>query len=381
MLTEETVYCQPSWVMQNDAVRMALTKTAGHMAPVEFGVGTGTPVQPFHISPWQCEETDYLNGKSEKCLRGDFFCLPFGSADPEDGTPKHGKTPSAKWTLGGHKSEGGLETLSIEMEDAIHGARATREFSLRDGETIVYDRTTIAGLDGAYTMGHHAVLRVPMQEQALLVSTSKQAFGLTFPAPFADPGNGEYQSLATNAEFSDLSKVPSFFRDVPDQDCSRYPARKGFSDLVQIGVEAEKGKPAWSAAVNSEEGYVWFSLRDAALLPSTILWIENAGRHKAPWNGRNSSLGIEDVCAYFDTGSASSRKENPFSKRGIATVHAFKKDRTESISYLQGGLRTPAGFTHVRTVRFEDGRVTLADAAGKEVSCAVRTGFVFGEKL
>ncbi len=267
------------------------------------------------------------------------------------------------------------------MENALHEARVTREFSLRDGESIVYDRTTIAGLDGSYTMGHHAVLRVPAKDPALLVSTSKQVFGMTFPAPFGDPGEAEYQSLGIAAEFSDLSAVPSFFKGVLDQDCSRYPARKGFSDLIQIGVEVEKGKPAWSAAVNSEEGYVWFSLRDAAMLPSTILWIENAGRHKAPWSGRNSSLGIEDVCAYFDTGSASSRKENPFSKRGIPTVHAFEKDRTESIYYLQGALRTPAGFTHVRTGRCEDGCVTLADAAGKEVSCAARTGFVFGEKL
>ena len=381
MLSEEKVFCQPAWVLESDAVRLAVTQLAGHMAPVEFGLGTGAPVQPFHISRWQCEETEYLNGRSEKCLRGDFFCLPFGKADPEDGTPSHGRTPSGKWSFGGHRVEGGVETLRIEMEKALHEARVVREYSLRAGEGVVYDRTTISGLDGAYTMGHHAVLRVPAKEQALLVSTSKQAFGMTFPAPFGDPGEAEYQSLAIAAEFSNLSAVPSLFKGVPDQDCSRYPARKGFSDLIQIGVEAEAGKPAWSAAVNSEEGYVWFSLRDPGLLPSTILWIENAGRHRAPWNGRNSSLGIEDVCAYFDTGSASSRKENPFSKRGIATVHAFKKERPDTISYLQGAVRTPAGFTHVRSVRFEDGRVTLADAAGKEVSCAARTGFVFGEKL
>jgi hypothetical protein len=381
MLTEETLFCQPSWVMQSNAVRMAVTQVAGHMAPVHFGLDAAAAVQPFHISPWQCEETDYLNGRSEKCLRGDFFCLPFGKADPEDGTPGHGRTPSAPWTLGGHRSDGGVQSLSIHMENALHEARVSREYFLRDGENIVYDRTTVAGLDGSYTMGHHAVLRVPAREPALLVSTSRQVFGMTFPAPFGDPGEAEYQSLAVAAEFSDLSAVPSFFKGVPDQDCSRYPARKGFSDLVQIAVEAEKGRPAWSAAVNSEEGYLWFSLRDPALLPSTILWIENAGRHKAPWNGRNSSLGIEDVCAYFDTGSTSSRKENPFSKRGIQTVHAFKKDRPESVSYLQGGLRTPEGFTHVRSVRCEDGRITLADGAGKEVSCAARTGFVFGEKL
>jgi len=122
MLTEETVYCQPSWVMQNDAVRMALTKTAGHMAPVEFGVGTGTPVQPFHISPWQCEETDYLNGKSEKCLRGDFFCLPFGGNEtPFRGEkhPPHGETANYRWRLEKITKTAREATLSLSMTAKI----------------------------------------------------------------------------------------------------------------------------------------------------------------------------------------------------------------------------------------------------------------------
>lgn len=381
MLTEETLFCQPSWVMQSNSVRMAVTHVGGHLAPVNFDLTQSPPVQPFHISPWQCEEHSFLDGRSEAVLRGDLFCLPFGKADAGDGTPSHGRTASALWSLGGHHSAGGVQELSIHMENALHSASVKREFYLRDGENIVYDRTTISGLTGAYTMGHHAVLRVPAEEGGLLVSTSKQKFGMTFPTPFGDPAEGEYQSLAIHAEFADLSSVPSFFRDFPNADCSRYPARRGFSDLLQIAVDVEKGKPAWSAAVNSTEGYLWFSLRDPGLLPSTVLWVENGGRYRPPWNGRNSSLGIEDVCAYFDTGSESSGAANPFSERGIETVHTFKNDVPVSVAYLHGVVRTPTGFTHVRSVRCEDNRVTLADASGKEVSCAVRTGFVFGEKL
>jgi hypothetical protein len=274
-----------------------------------------------------------------------------------------------------------VQELSIHIENALHSAGVTREFFLRDGESIIYDRTTITGLVGAYTLGHHAVLRVPVQESGLLVSTSKQAFGMTFPRPFGDPGNAEYQSLAICADFADLNSVPSIFKGFPNADCSRYPARRGFTDLLQIGVEVEKGKPAWSAAVNSEEGYLWFSLRDPDLLPSTILWIENGGRHRPPWSGRNCSLGVEDVCSYFDAGSNVSGAANAFSERGIKTVHQFKEDLPVSIPYLQGAVRTPPGFTHVRFVSCEESGATFADAFGREVSCPVRAGFVFGERL
>lgn len=156
------------------------------------------------------------------------------------------------------------------MENALHAARVTREFFLRDGEYVIYDRTTIAGLSGAYTLGHHVTLRLPSKHSGLLLSTCKQAFGMTYPGYFSDPTKAEYQSLAVGAEFADLNSVPSIFKHAPDADCSRFPARRGFADALQIGIEAEEGQPAWSAAVNSVEGYLWFSLRDPNLLPSTL---------------------------------------------------------------------------------------------------------------
>jgi hypothetical protein len=381
MLTEETVFCEPTWVLQSDLVRMAVTQVGAHMAPVYFNLPENPRAQPFYVSPWQCEDHASLDGRSEGPLRGDFFCLPFGKADAEDGTPAHGKTSSSRWSLGGHRSHAGVQEFSIHMVDALHSAQVKREFFLRDGETVIYDRTTVTNLAGAYTMGHHAVLRVPGRESGLLVSASKVGFGMTYQGSFADPANGEYQSLAIGAELADLSSVPSIFKGFPNVDCSRYPARRGFTDLLQIGIETEKGQPVWSAAVNCEEGYLWFSLRDPALLPSTILWIENGGRHRPPWNGRNCCLGIEDVCSFFDTGSARSSAANAFSKRGFETVHQFQNDRPEVISYIQGVASTASDFSHVHTIRCEENRVTFADAAGREASAKLQTGFVFGEPL
>jgi hypothetical protein len=381
MLAEETILSEPSWEMQSDSVRIAVTHLGAHMAPVHFSLPQKLPLQPYYISPWQCEEHSYLDGSSEGILRGDFFCLPFGKADSADGTPSHGRTSSARWSLRGHRSHAGVQEIGIQMENALHNACVTREFYLRDGETVIYDRTTISGLDGYYTMGHHATLRTPSQESGLLVSTSRIGFGMTFPGHFGNPANAEYQSLAMGAEFTTLNSVPSIFREFPNADCSRFPARRGFTDLLQVAVEADTGQPAWSAAVNSEEGYLWFSLRDPALLPSTILWIENGGRHRPPWSGRNCSLGIEDVCSYFDSGSASSAAANAFSQRGFKTIQQFVPEQPLSIPYIQGVVSTPPGFSHVRTVRCGSYGATFADAAGREVTSHLCADFVFGEKL
>jgi len=106
-------------------------------------------------------------------------------------------------------------------------------------------------------------------------------------------------------------------------------------------VAADAGQPAWSAAVNTEENYLWFSLRDPGLLPSTILWFENAGRHRPPWSGRNVSIGMEDVCSFFDLGSEVSGEANAFTKRGIKTVHDFGNGLPLSIPYVQGVIQTP----------------------------------------
>ena len=380
MYSEQISFCQPAWVLESEDVRMELTQRGGHMAPVSFYRRDPHPVQPYHVSPWQCEEHGIPEG-SEAVLRGDFFCLPFGHAEPSLDVSSHGRTAGSLWSLVGTKSDEGIHTLRIEMANVLRTCNVTRQFFLRDGENVIYDRTRVIGLDGAFTLGHHAVLRLPQEDSSLLVSTGRQVFGMTSPKPFARPTQGERQSLAVGASFEDLSRVPSIVREALDVDCSAYPARRGFTDLLQVAVEAGKGQPAWTAAVNTQEGYLWFALRDSALLPSTIFWIENCGRYSAPWNGRNVSLGLEDVCSFFDLGSEVSGLPNVFSDHGVKTVQHFDNDRPFVLPYVQGVLRVPAGFGHVRSVGCESERVTFADAAGKEVATALHVNFLFGGRF
>lgn len=381
MLREETIFCQPSWVMESATVRMAVTCLGAHMAPVQFCRRGRDFVDPYYVTPWQCEENAVLGGQSEKVLRGDFFCLPFGYAEPKLKRPSHGRTAGGAWSLDGSQSKDGVHELRISMKDALVATNVTRRYYLRDGEDVIYDRTTITGLSGAYTVGHHAVLRVPSSQTHLLVSTSRQIFGMTYPKPFDDLDVASLQSLAIGAEFEDLRRVPLASNHDVMVDLSIHPSSRASANLLQVAVKAEKGQPAWTAAVNTEEGYLWFSLRDAAVLPSTLVWVENRARRLPPWNGRSCLLGLEDVCSFFNIGSEISRKENAFSARGIKTVREFSADQPSNISYIQGAARTPDGFGRVCAAECDHNSSTFTDVSGKTVRVSLDSGFVFGKEL
>jgi len=74
----ETAASQPCWVIENGTVRLAITKTGAQMAPVTFGLDSDRTIEPYYISPWQGEGLK-LDPPVLVPLRGDFFCLPFGS--------------------------------------------------------------------------------------------------------------------------------------------------------------------------------------------------------------------------------------------------------------------------------------------------------------
>jgi hypothetical protein len=354
------------------------------MAPVFFYAQDAKPVQPFHVSPWQCEAHDIQQGCSEFVLRGDFFCLPFGKGPAVDEAEKHnphGDTSGGLWSLAGWSEDSRQHRLSLALELSTRPGRVTRDFYLLDGHNVVYDRTVIYGFAGKTTLGHHAVLAVPDDEKCLLISVYPFDLGLTYPRPFADPSDGDYQSLAINARFESLEKIPSIFRDREDADCSAFPARRGFTDLLQIGVRPSGNEFAWTTAVNISDSYLWFALRDPLVLPSTIFWIENCGRHSAPWNGRNNSLGLEDVCSFFDRGIKASSEANAFSDRGIPTSHTLSDATPFTVNYIQGVVQTPAGFGRVKDVQRVSEGLKFEDEKGVTLLAEVQTSFLWGEEI
>jgi hypothetical protein len=265
------------------------------------------------------------------------------------------------------------------LETKVRPGIVRRAFTLVDGHNAVYCRTTLEGYKGRMPFSHHAILGTAGPEGTLLVSTSNFLIGRTYPVPSANPAAGEYQFLAPDAAFRSLSRVPSIFRNRPPCDCSSFPVRRGFGDLLQQFEQPGRARaiPSWVTAVNIEKGWMWFAFKDPGLMPGRLFWIENHGRHSPPWNGRNSCLGIEDGCMYFDRGIAASARPNPINRSGIPTSLLFPAHRNVEIRYIQGAVRVPRGFDRVKQVRFIQGAAVFQSESGGEVTVPVSHGFLF----
>jgi hypothetical protein len=378
VLTTERIDSQPSWIVRTDNVELAVTELGGHMAPVTFALDRA-PVQPYYVSPWQNEGVTDIPGCMVP-LRGDFFCLPFGAnAQPYRGEnhPAHGETSGSPWTLVGANQDDDSTSLHIRLDTKVRPGTVHRQFTLIKGHDAVYCRTLVEGFAGRSPFAHHANLRVPQTERALRISTSRFDIGRTYPIALANPAAGEYQWLARDAAFKSLSKVPSIFRDEAPGDCSAFPTRKGFCDLLQQ-FEKPPRKPtlSWVTAVNTEENWLWFAIKNPVQMPGRLFWIENHGRHGHPWNGRNSCLGIEDGCMYFDRGIAESSQPNPISRQGIPTHINFQAKQPYEVRYIQGAIPVPARFDQVAIVDFTPEGLVFHSAKGQKVTAPLDYGFL-----
>lgn len=381
-----TIHKQPSFVVSTKQVELAVTEIGGHMAPVTFFRDSDKPVRPYYVSPWQDENPSAMPAPVLVPLRGDFFCMPFGgNSDKVVGEkhPPHGEIVGSKWKYVGTKKSDDVTTLTMSIDTQVRRGRVTKELSLIDAQNVIYLRHTIEGFAGRVPLGHHATLAMPDKEESVRLASSPFRFGMTCPGLFSDPKKGEYQSLLPGAKWTTLTKVPVVWKGEPDADLTRLPARQGYADLIQILNEPweRSNGPAWMTATFAEDGYLWFSLKDPAVLSSTVFWIENRGRHGHPWNGRNICLGLEDVTAHFADGLAASTRENILTKSGIATAIELTASQPTTINYIQGAVKIPDGFEMVKTLEFAPGQVTFISTTGKRVAASVRHEFLKTGKL
>lgn len=382
----EKVHSQPAWILQSKSVRLAITHAGAHMAPVEFYRDGGKPILPYYVSPWQDEGLD-LAPPVLTSLRGDFFCLPFGgNGGPYKGMKflPHGEPAGSKWTFVDARKKGKVSSLALSLKTGVPAGRVSKRIYLVDGQNVVYSQERLDGYSLRTSIGHHSILAVPEKEGGLKVTTSEFQFGMTSPFVFSDPKNREYQSFEVGKRFSSLSQVPLAWKGSKPTDASAFPARKGFADLLAVfskrPSELSQGL-AWTTATNDDAGYLWFSLRNPSVLPTTVFWIENHGRHGSPWNGRNSCLGLEDVCSYLNEGMPISAQKNDLNAQGIPTSLQLDPKRPTFVNYVAGVAKIPKGFVKVRTVSFGDGRVTFVSVTGKRVSVPVDWKFVKSGRL
>jgi len=367
--TTSTIHGEPAWRIESDCVRAWLTPRGGQLAPVEFDIGADAPASPYSLAPWQPADCAEGTPALLAVLRGDFFCLPFGESKA---TPHpHGATANLEWSLDTHRDG----FLAASIHDLDLGATVRKEIILRPGETALYQRHIISGLEGDYSYGHHPILHIPDGLEPCAVRTSAIRFGQVLPVPFEKPELGGYQALKPGARFDALDRVSAL--DGSTASLAEYPARAGFEDLVLF---AQQPSPlAWTAV--HFPGYVWVALKNTDQFPATLFWMSNGGRHMAPWNGRHRRrIGIEDVCSYFHLGLEESRRDL-LAGSEIPTTRRFSADAPTDLRHIQFVQRLPEGFGALAAIEPEPSqtgapRLRLRSETGNELTCAIDHTFL-----
>lgn len=364
---------QASWVFGTKNVKAAVTRLGGHLAPVRFRLGNRW-ISPFSVAPWAEEKLAPQTPALLRALRGDFFCMPFGGNETLHGRehfPPHGETANANWKL----EPSSTDLLHLSMKTSVRAGKVDKFIKLEKDQTALYSQHVISGMKGPMCFGHHPILLLPKAGSGR-VSTSPIQFGQVCPRPFEKAEEGGYFALKTGAKFKSISRVPRV--DGQWADLSVYPERDGYEDLVLMA--SETAPPfAWTAVTVAEEKYVWFALKDPKVLPSTIFWMSNGGRHYAPWSSRHRRcIGLEDVCAYFHFGLADSVKPNPLSRAGVPTFVTLDPKHALAVNYIMAVAAIPAGFDIVKTITTsKDGKsVTLLSASGKSVKTKLDVSFL-----
>ncbi len=368
---------QPSWQFASDRVEAAVTRLGGHLAPMRFRLPHGV-VEPFSVAPWAEEKPDRSQPAMLRALRGDFFCEFFGGNETVyrgEQHPPHGETANAEWRFESLTHQENRTALRLSLETTVRPGRVKKMIQLRDGETAIYCQHVVSGTSGRLNPGHHATLKFPDKAGSGLVSTSPIRFGQVLPGVFEEPARRGYSALKPGAIFSRLDQVPGANGSVAD--VSRYPARRGFEDLLMI-VHESAPDFAWTAVSFPESRYVWFALKDPRVLRGTVLWISNGGRHYPPWNGRHVNvMGLEDVTAYFHYGLAQSAQDNPLNRRGFPTYISLRRGQSLTVNYIMAVAATPAGFGRVRDIKPCRDHVALTSTDRQRVLVPIDTSFLY----
>lgn len=366
---------EPSWPLANDAVDAWITRQGGMLAPVSFKLGRKN-VQPLALAPWKGEAGRRRLPPVLKAMRGDFFCLPFGH-DPRGETPPHGHGANGRWRFVARRQEDSRSTLELEF-DLPDSGKIAKRLELVAGHTALYLTHTLSGIDGEHSFGHHPILRFPAAPGSGQLTTNRLRFGQVFPGTFEEPEKGGYQSLRPGAWFERLDRVPLLSGE--SADLGRYPARPGFEDLVMFAQEPD-GPFAWTAVAFPSEGYVWFSLKDPRLFPSTVLWMSNGGRHYPPWSGRHRNvMGVEDVCSYFNLGRRLSTGSNPWQRQGVNTCLSFRRDKPQTLPMILAVAAIPSDFGAVIAVEPSRSGVLLVPTKGKALGVPLDLKHLFPPK-
>ncbi len=370
---------QPCWRLANDQVELLVTVQGGHLGPVTFD-RHGKAITPLSVAPWATEPVDKSLPPILQVLRGDFFCLTFGdNASPWRGEkhPVHGETANNPWTLQSAERQGQRRTLHLFQTLAVRPGRVDKYLALQDGHNAVYCRHVISGMSGPVNPGHHAMLKFPDQPACGRITTAPFAYAQVFPHALESEASRGASALRPAARFEQLSAAPLAAGGTTD--LSRYPARRGYEDAVQLCADPAL-RLGWTAVTFPQPGYLWLALKDPQVLTGTVFWFSNGGRHYAPWNGRHINvMGLEEVTSYFNLGLAESAEPNSLTRLGYRTSLTLDPQRPLTVNYIMAVAATPPGFEAVASLKRSNTGVTLVAPSGQQVAVPVDVDWLWGK--
>ena len=345
-----------------EGVAVSFNRLGGNISDFVITHDNGQSLRPLHVAPW-VENAENLPDSIplvERQLAGDFFCAPFG-ASPD--LPIHGWTANGLWESGELDSDAdGTLHARYTLRERVHGAQVSKLLSIRPGHPCLYQRHVFDGGEGHLPIAHRAMIHVP---GGATLSFSERQYGVTpLQAPESLPEKGR-SILSYPQRFDSLQTLQS--ADGATVDASRYPFASTHEDIA-ILAGSKDDTLGWTAALASADGFLFFALKDARVLPETVLWMSNGGRYYAPWSSRHEAvLGIEEAAtschANQEFGSQSG-----LSQAGLVMGLSLAPGQTQTVRYCFGAIPAPTGWTTVTDMRIENGLLVLQDAGGESVS-------------
>ena len=284
----------------------------GARVTAEFPVGDRR-VNPFYVHGW-AETEDTLLGN----LKGDFFCLPFGSFTEQGDCYAHGQTSHKVWQ--GRQTAPDTAVCTLQPQRSAI-ASVTRTVRLEE-QALSFVNEASAAADAELTVGSHPIFRLPQEAGRAKLLLPRCACVRTYPQQ-----TDEHSRLLPNARCDSPERVP--LRDGGAWDCTRVPLPENVEELLFLGG-VEEGRVTLE---NKDEGYAVTVEWDPRDYASLMLWFSNRGRTFAPWNGTNLCLGVEPITGPFDLGNAAPDTDRLLAGEGIPVRTPFRKGETRAFRH------------------------------------------------
>jgi hypothetical protein len=307
---------------------------------------------PLHSAPWRDEaeiQADENLPLVNRRLAGDFLCMPFGRDDVAD-DPIHGLPANTPWDVVEHD----VAHATFRLQARPRGATVTKRVLLV-GPALLQTHI-IDGGAGDVTLAHHPM--VHMAEGGRLSFSPKRAV-MTDP----DPQYQGHNLWSLNQLRGDMHLD---CEDGSQWDLRDYPAGHKVEDFATL-VEARGTRLGWTVVMRNAENDMIVVLKDARVLPVTMLWVSNGGRDFSPWNGRHTGvLGIEDGCAAGGIGLKAAQGDNRVNAFDVPTTIPLGPRHVIAHAIL--GLPRPPGWSEVTDITLRDDTLTIRDISGAEIA-------------